>query len=138
MGRYTAASFDGRLSGETLSQNASATFGAVKNGATAHLKSVAAIDASYTPNGTIADIDLHFSAVSGNNGLKALVSSLKTFFELGGFGVQYNVLNTEVLKRAKLHPEEYPDLQVRLCGWNVLFSSLSEKEKQEFIERSAQ
>lgn len=138
MGRYTAASFDGRLSGETLSQNASATFGAVKNGATAHLKSVAAIDASYTPNGTIADIDLHFSAVSGDNGLKALVSSLKTFFELGGFGVQYNVLNTEVLKRAKLHPEEYPDLQVRLCGWNVLFSSLSEKEKQEFIERSAQ
>ena len=138
MGRYTAASFDGRLAGETLSQNASATFGNAKNGATAHLKSVAAIDASDTPNGTIADIDLHFSAVSGDNGLKALFSSLKTFFELGGFGVQYNVLNTDVLKEARLHPEKYPDLQVRLCGWNVLFSSLSEKEKQDFIERSAQ
>ena len=34
------------------------------------------------------------------------------------------------------HPEDYPNLQVRLCGWNVLFSSLSDKEKDEFISRS--
>jgi len=37
---------------------------------------------------------------------------------------------------AKKNPEKYPTLQVRLCGWNVLFSTLSEKEKDEFIERS--
>ena len=46
------------------------------------------------------------------------------------------MLDTEILKDAKENPEKYPNLQVRLCGWNVLFSSLSEKEKDEFIARS--
>ena len=135
-GRKTAASADGRKTGETLSQNTSATFGADRDGATAHLLSVVSIDMSKTPNGAIVDIDLHSSAVRGENGLNTLFSTLKTYFELGGFAVQYNVLDTEVLKDAKLNPEKYPNLQVRLCGWNVLFSSLSEKEKEEFIARS--
>ena len=91
---------------------------------------------SRTPNGSIVDLDLHSSAVSGENGINALTASLKTYFELGGFAVHYNVLNTEVLEKAKARPEDYPNLQVRLCGWNVLFSSLSEKEKDEFIARS--
>lgn len=135
-GEKTAASPDGRLAGETISQNTSASFGADKEGATAHLISVTAIDASNTPNGTIVDIDLHSSAVQGENGIKTLAAALKTYFELGGFAVQYNILDTEVLKKAKMNPRDYPNLQVRLCGWNVLFSSLSDKEKDEFIARS--
>lgn len=135
-GEKTAASADGRLAGEPLSQNTSANFGADRDGATAHLLSAAAIDTSKTPNGAIVDIDLHSSAVSGENGLKTLVSTLETYFELGGFAVHYNVLDTEILKDAKLNPEKYPTLQVRLCGWNVLFSSLTEREKDEFISRS--
>ena len=136
IGQKTAASADGRRSGETLSQNTIASFGADKEGATAHLISAARIDMSKTPNGAIVDIDLHSSAVRGENGITALVSSLKTYFELGGFAVHYNVLDTEVLLDAKKNPEKYPSLQVRLCGWNVLFSTLSEKEKDEFIARS--
>ena len=135
-GEKTAASADGRLSGETLSQNTSASFGADTEGATAHLLSAAVIDTSRTPDGAIVDIDLHSSAVRGENGLRALVTSLRTYLKLGGFGVHYNVLDTEILKDAKENPEKYPNLQVRLCGWNVLFSSLSEKEKDEFIARS--
>ena len=135
-GQKTAASADGRRSGETLSQNTSASFGADKEGATAHLISAARIDMSKTPNGAIVDIDLHSSAVRGENGITALVSSLKTYFELGGFAVHYNVLDTDILMDAKKNPEKYPTLQVRLCGWNVLFSTLSEKEKDEFIARS--
>lgn len=136
LGEMTAASADGRKNKETLSQNSSATFGADKNGATAHLLSACSIDATDTPNASIVDLDLHISSVKGENGLNALYTSLMTFFELGGFGVHYNVLDTEMLKRAKDDPSLYPNLQVRLCGWNVLFSSLSEKEKDEFVSRS--
>ena len=122
--------------GETLSQNTSAAFGQDKEGATSHLISVARLDASKTPNGSIADIDLHSSAVSGENGIRALVSSLRAYFKLGGLSVHYNVLDTETLIDARDNPEKYPTLQVRLCGWNVLFSTLSRKEKDEFIARS--
>ena len=48
----------------------------------------------------------------------------------------YNILDTKVLEDAKKNPEKYPNLQVRLCGWNVLFSTLSDAEKDEFIKRS--
>jgi formate C-acetyltransferase len=135
-GQKTAASADGRRCSETLSQNTSASFGADKEGATAHLISATRIDTSKTPNGAIIDIDLHSSAVRGENGINALVASLKTYFELGGFAVHYNVLDTDILMDAKKNPEKYPSLQVRLCGWNVLFSTLNEKEKDEFIARS--
>lgn len=135
-GEKTAASADGRHAGESISQNTSASFGADKMGATAHLLSVSRIDSSKTPNGAIVDIDLHSTAVNGENGIKALVSSLFGFFELGGFAVHYNVLDTEVLMDARKNPEKYPTLQVRLCGWNVLFSSLTDREKDEFISRS--
>ena len=135
-GAKTAASADGRRCGEVLSQNTGASFGADREGATAHLTSVCAIDTSKTPNGTIVDLDLHASAVKGENGLKTMYATLKTYFEKGGFAVHYNVLDTEVLKAARADPSAYPNLQVRLCGWNVLFSSLSDKEKDEFISRS--
>ena len=94
------------------------------------------MDTSLTPNGSIIDIDLHSSAVAGENGINAMITSLKTYFALGGFAVHYNVLDSKILRAAKEHPEDYPNLQVRLCGWNVLFSSLSDKEKEEFIARS--
>lgn len=138
LGEKTLASADGRLSGETLSQNSSASFGADIYGATAHLISAArAIDGCKVPNGSIVDIDLHASAAEGDDGISALVSTLRTYFAMGGFGVHYNVLNTEILKAARTRPEDYPNLQVRLCGWNVLFANLSEKEQDEFIRRSS-
>lgn len=135
-GRYTGASADGRRKGEPLSQNSGATFGCAKNGATAHLLSVASVGGDLTPNGGIADIDLHISQVRGENGLAAMLTTLRTYFSLGGFAVHYNVLDTATLRAAREDPTRYPDLQVRLCGWNVLFSQLSDKEKDEFIYRS--
>ena len=135
-GKKTAASADGRFAGDPISQNTSATFGADINGITSHLLSVASIDASDTPNGSIVDIDLHSTAVKGDTGLQTLLSTLRTYFSLGGFAVHYNVLDTNILKEAKLNPEKHPNLQVRLCGWNARFASLTEKEQDEFIKRS--
>ena len=74
--------------------------------------------------------------MAGERGTDALATTLRTFFGLGGFAVHYNILDTKTLEAARKHPGDYPDLQVRLCGWNVLFSSLSDKEKDEFIARS--
>ena len=136
LGAKTAASADGRHAGDTLSQNTSASFGADKEGATAHLISAAVFDSVHTPNGSVVDIDLHSSAVRGEAGIESLMATLETYFAMGGFSVHYNILDTETLKKAKQNPADYPNLQVRLCGWNVLFSSLSEAEKDEFIARS--
>ena len=49
--------------------------------------------------------------------------------------IQFNVLDEVTLKEAQKHPEKYKNLQVRLCGWNVCYINLSEKEQNDFIEQ---
>lgn len=135
-GEHTAASADGRHALETLSQNASATFGMDKEGPTGHILSAAALSGVDAVNGSVLDIDLHSSAVRGENGTNVLMATLDTFLEAGGQTVHYNVLDTETLRDAQAHPEKYPNLQVRMCGWNVLFTHLSKQSQDEFIHRS--
>ena len=132
-GEKTAASADGRLAGETLSKNLCATLGCDREGVTAHIASAARLGGAITPNGSVVDISFHSSAVRGENGMMAMMSSLDTFIEAGGTAIQYNVLNAETLRDAQKNPEKYPNLQVRVCGWNATFISLTEKEQNEFI-----
>ena len=137
-GAKTAATPDGRRRGETISQNSSASFGADKKGVTAQILSVTKQDHTLTPNGSVLDLDFHSSAVKGEDGLAAMVATLKTYMKRGGFAAHYNVLNADVLRRAVENPDDYPNLQVRLCGWNALFNNLKQVEKEEFITRSEQ
>jgi formate C-acetyltransferase len=136
-GEKTAATPDGRLSGEPVSQNLSPSLGADTAGATALIRSVSSQDMTLTPNGSVLDLDLHSSAVVGEDGLEAMYATLVTYMAQGGFAVHYNVLNADVLRAAMEKPEDYPNLQVRLCGWNVLFSNLSKAEQLEFVKRSS-
>ena len=87
-------------------------------------------------NGCVLDLDLHSSAVSGENGTKVLLATLKTFLAQGGQTIHYNVLNVDTLKDAKAHPENYPNLQVRVCGWNADFTKMIPKEQDDFIRRA--
>ena len=135
-GQHTAAGADGRLSGETLSKNICATLGGDKKGVTAHIISGAAMGGEITPNGSVLDVVMHSSAVQGENGLRAMLATLNGFVEMGGTAIQYNVLNAETLRDAQKNPENYPNLQVRVCGWNALFSSLTEEEQNEFIKQA--
>jgi formate C-acetyltransferase len=135
-GENTAASADGRYAGETLSQNASATFGMDKEGPTGHILSVASMDGTNAVNGLVLDIDMHSSAVRGENGTNVLVATLETMLRVGAQTVHYNILDTQILRDAQVNPEKYPNLQVRMCGWNVLFTHLSKKSQDEFIRRS--
>ena len=136
MGKRTAATPDGRRNGETFSQNASATFGMDREGITSHILSAVKMPGEDAVDGCVMDMELHSSAVSGENGDRMLLATLKTFMEQGGQTAHYNVLNAEVLKDAQLHPEKYTSLQVRVCGWNADFTKMTKREQDEFIARA--
>lgn len=85
------------------------------------------------PNGTVLDLVLHPSAVSGAEGLQALLGLVQTYFNRGGMAVHLNVLDPAVLRRAQAEPQNYANLQIRLCGWNVYFNELSKQEQDAFI-----
>ena len=82
------------------------------------------------------DVMLAPSAVSGEDGLDAMRALLMTYLLRGGHAIHFNIFSTETLKEAQTHPERYADLQVRVCGWNVLFTDLCRKEQDAYIERA--
>jgi formate C-acetyltransferase len=134
-GKWTGALPDGRKAGESLAPGMGATYGRDKKGITALMNSVSKIDATNLPNGAVLDVTLHPSAISGEEGLEALITLIKTFFAKGGYALQFNIYDVSSLRDAQRNPEKYATLQIRLTGWSVYFNTLSKFEQDQFIGR---
>ena len=65
-----------------------------------------------------------------------LLALIKTFIQQGGFETQINVVDPDVLIDADKHPENYPDLLVRIGGYSDFFARLSPGMRQEVIMRT--
>ena len=74
--------------------------------------------------------------VSGEKGLDAMETLVRTFFAQGGALIQFNVFDVAELRDAQAHPERYENLQVRVCGWNVRWNDLPKKEQDAYIRRA--
>ena len=136
LGAKTGATPDGRRAGEEMSKNLSPTMGADTEGATALVATLAASDATKLPGDYPLDVMLHPSVCQGEKGLKAMRSLVEIFHRNGGSVIQFTVFSAEELRDAQLHPEEYENLQVRVCGWNVRWNDLSKAEQDAYIRRA--
>ena len=135
-GEKTAASADGRLSGQQVSKNLCATNGMDRGGITAYMQSVLKLDTPAFLGAAVLDFMLHPSAVEGEKGLAAFEALVKAFFQMGGFAIQGNIVSTETLRKAQLEPEKYSTLQIRVCGWNEYFVKLDKIKQDAFIKQS--
>ncbi len=135
-GEKTGATPDGRYAGEEISKNGSPSVGMDVEGVTALIKSALKARPYTYCESFCLDVMLHPSAVSGDEGLEIMKSLLFMYMKNGGQTMQINVFNTQTLKDAQKHPEKYQNLQVRVCGWNVLWNNLSEKEQNAYISRA--
>lgn len=136
LGEKTGATPDGRKAGEEMSKNISPTMGMDVNGVTALLNSVGRIDSLHFPGDYVLDLLLHPAAVAGPEGLDAMRTLLEVYMKRNGIGLQFNIFDAETLVEAQQHPERYRGLQIRVCGWNVLFNNLSRKEQDAYIRRA--
>ena len=132
----TAASPNGRRKGEELSKNISASMGANREGATAAILSATKIDATAFSSDACLDLGLLPSAVQGEDGLIAMYGLLMTFVKRGGHAMHINVFDAETLRKAQREPEKYQGLQIRVCGWNVLWNNISKEEQDGFIRQA--
>ena len=135
-GELTAASANGRKLGEELSKNISASMGQNREGATAAILSATKIDATRFTSDAPLDLGLLPSAVKGEDGLEAMYGLLMTFVKRGGHALHINVFDAETLRDAQAHPEKYQDLQIRVCGWNVLWNNINKEEQDGFIRQA--
>lgn len=131
-GNRTAASPDGRLSCMYMNPANNPQGGANKSGPTAMLNSLAKFDAKYH-GGSVQNIKFSPSMFNEN---RAVIKSLfKTYFAKGGCHLMVTVVDKGVLEDAVEHPENHPDLIVRVSGFSAVFVDLSPNIQQELLSR---
>jgi formate C-acetyltransferase len=135
-GLMTGATPDGRSAGVPLADGISPVQQMDKNGPTAVVRSVAAIDQSKFANGTLLNMKFSPSCMNGSDGIIKLSQLVQTYFDLGGMELQINVISAETLRDAQKRPEEYKDLVVRVAGFSAYFVELHITGQNDLISRT--
>jgi len=101
-----------------------------------NIKTIASLDHMKFPNNIAFNVKLVPSG-SDSHGetLDHFYGYAKSYFDLGGLQMQFNVVSTQMLKDAMLHPENFRWLMVRISGYNAYFIELNKDMQTELIER---
>jgi len=137
-GKATGSLPDGRKAGEPLSPGANPSYGAEQSGLLASLNSVAKLPYEWALDGisntqTISPDTLgHDEEERKTN----LVQVMDGYFAQGAHHLNVNVFGTEKLIDAMEHPEEYPQLTIRVSGYAVNFIKLTKEQQLDVINRT--
>lgn len=132
-GIQTAASPDGRLTGTFMNPANNPQGGADKNGPTAMLNSLCKFDAKYHA-GSVQNIKFSTDMFTKHRDLIEIM--FKTYFKKGGCHLMVTVVDSGTLEDAIVHPEEYPNLIVRVAGYSAVFVNLDPTVQQEILSRT--
>ena len=135
-GMMTAASPDGLMAGEPLSDGISPVQQMDKKGPTASIRSVSVIDQKKFSNGTLLNMRFHPTALSNEADKAKLTALMKTYFDLGGMELQLNIVSAKVLRKAQEEPEYYRDLVGRIAGFSAYFVELYKASQEDIIKRT--
>lgn len=136
MGMDVAAMPNGRKSGMPLADGVSPSAGADMEGPTAVVKSVAKLDHMKATNGTLLNMKFNPDILRTDEQIEHFMTIIRTFFELGGWHVQFNVVSAETLRDAQKKPSEYRDLLVRVAGYSAFFVDLDRSLQENIIART--
>ncbi len=135
-GQAMGATPDGRKAGEPVSNGMSSANGTEVKGMTAMLHSAAKVSAPPLSSGTAVNMNLNPLTIKSDEGLEKFASLLEGYFALGGRQVQFNPMSRETLVDAQQHPENYPDLMVKVSGYSYRFVDLSKSLQNDIIART--
>jgi formate C-acetyltransferase len=105
-------------------------------GPTAVINSAVKICRLQPPEGAALGVRFHPTAIQGERGIQNLISFIKTFMDRGGICIQFNVVDSETLRRAQQSPEEYRNLIVRVWGFSAYFVTLTRQYQDDVIART--
>jgi trans-4-hydroxy-L-proline dehydratase len=139
MGMATGALPNGKKAGIALTDGSlSAMPGTDVNGPTALVMSAAKSNDAVKWCATHMNMKLPPDQLETRKGRENVLRLVRTLFENGGYHIQFNVLNTEILRDAQKNPEKYRDLVVRVAGFSAFFTKLHVGVQNEIIERTMQ
>lgn len=138
MGKNVGAMPDGRLAFSPLADNASPMIGMDVNGPTAVVNSLAACDEQIPQSGMLLNQRFDPTIAAGEKGLDIIESVFRAHFAQGGYHIQINVLDDEILLAAQKEPEKYKNIIVRVAGYSAYFVELGKEIQDNIIQRTIQ
>lgn len=137
MGLITGALPTGKYAGVALTDGSlSAMPGTDTKGATALVMSAAKANRPEKWASSHMNMKLPPDQLDTRMGRDSVMAVVRTLFDNGGYHIQFNVLDTEKLRDAQKHPENYRDLVVRVAGFSAFFCQLNKGVQDEIIERT--
>lgn len=128
---------NGRKAFEPLNDASSSPMrGMDKEGPTAVLNSV--LKADFGKGCYVSALNQKFpkSSLNSEEAIEKLSAYTSAFLGAGGTHIQYNIVDAEELKDAKVNPDEHKDLIVRVGGFSAYFVELSNQIQDDVIGRS--
>jgi pyruvate formate-lyase/glycerol dehydratase family glycyl radical enzyme len=135
LGALTGATPDGRRARAWLSEGVSPVQGHDHQGPTATTRSVAKLDHART-NGTLLNLKINPQTVREDRDLHKLAALIRSYFAQGGFHMQFNIVDRQILLDAMERPEEHRNLLIRVAGYSDYFVLLSREIQEEILSRA--
>ena len=137
-GKATGNTPDGRRMGAPFGPGANPLHGRDTNGALAVMNSIAKLPFDYAEDGISYTFSITPKTLGKDEDTRVtnLVNMLDGYFKQTGHHINVNVFDRSLLIDAMEHPENYPQLTIRVSGYAVNFTKLTREQQLDVINRT--